>query len=51
MRSSSRLSLLRVAVETRYKVETIRSIITFLFVLWILGVIAVVLAAAATSGT
>ena len=31
--------LLRVAVETRDKIETIRGIITFLFVLWLVGVV------------
>jgi len=39
---------LRVAVETRDKVETIRSSVTFLFVLWLIGVV-VATAAAASS--
>ena len=38
----------RVAVETRDKVETIRSSVTFLFVLWLIGVV-VATAAAASS--
>ncbi|MGV3757955.1 MAG: hypothetical protein ACO1PW_00230 [Actinomycetota bacterium] len=42
------LQLLRVAVETRDKIETIRGIITFLFVLWAIGVV-VLLVAAGTS--
>jgi hypothetical protein len=45
------VQMLRVAVETREKIETIRSIVTFLFVLWLIGVVAVVIAAAANSGT
>lgn len=43
--------LLRVAVETREKIETIRGIITFLFALWLVGVVVVVVASAASSGT
>lgn len=31
--------MLRIAVETRDKIETIRSIVTFLFVLWLMGVV------------
>jgi hypothetical protein len=45
------VQMLRVAVETREKIETIRSIVTFLFVLWLIGAVAVVIAAAANSGT
>lgn len=37
--------LLRVAVLTRDKVETIRGIITFPFVLWLIGVVALFVAA------
>ena len=46
------LQLLRVAVETRDKIETIRGIITFLFVLWLIGVVVLFVAAGAsdTSG-
>ena len=33
--------MLRIAVETRDKIETIRSIVTFLFVLWLIGVVLV----------
>jgi hypothetical protein len=43
--------LLRVAVETREKVETIRGIISFLFVLWLIGVIVAVVASAANAAT
>lgn len=39
------LQLLRVAVETRDKIETIRGIITFLFVLWLIGVVVLFVAA------
>jgi hypothetical protein len=31
--------MLRIAVETRDKIETIRGIITFLFLLWLAGVV------------
>jgi hypothetical protein len=34
--------MLRIAVETRDKIETIRSIVTFLFVLWLIGVVLLV---------
>ncbi len=39
------------AVETREKIETTRSINTFLFVLWVVGVVSVLIAAATNSGT
>lgn len=42
------LQMLRVAVETRDKVGTIHAIISFMFVLWVLGVLAAI-AAATTS--
>jgi hypothetical protein len=45
------LQLLRVAVETREKVETIRNIITFLFALWLVGVLVVLVAIATESAT
>lgn len=42
---------LRVAVETREKLETIRGIISFLFLLWLVAVVIMLVAIAADSGT
>lgn len=43
--------MLRVSVETRDKIETIRGIIVFLFVLWVIGVVILVAAILSADGS
>lgn len=38
------LQMLRVAVETREKIETIRGIISFMFIMWVIGVVIIAIA-------
>lgn len=38
--------MLRVAVETRDKIETIRGIVSFMFILWVIGVVVLLVSGA-----
>lgn len=43
--------MLRIAVETRDKIETIRGIVTFLFVLWLIGVVLLIAGVVSSDST